>query len=915
MTASGNNVFQALRNSSDQRLGDWGPYSKNYAGISHVADNTGLRFDLSIFPGFYRRSIFPPNVLHNSGYYPWEASGDLNYFSYRQELEWKDRVYCDVSSTALAENCRLLRFECVNRTDVTQNLMAYLFASLQRPKWLPCSVILPPNALWVDSREHQHCRLVPDPAASVARQAFPTGEVRSDNAVGALAADGFGGKPGDGLSFNFELLFSLPDAVIILRYKISSGQSAAIATSGIIETEATLTGNNSYVEHHIPVGKMAAGKQLLKLTLSEGTFPDIDGFAVCRRSDADAVKFISAYADPMLPEIIESGNQMLLKYPGIDHYYGIWSDFPDERREVKEYYGRNPDDLLRRFVHNHTCKWFIENPDSSYSTGQSGRPEINGNIAGANFYTSQFFRPLPVQPKGKTAYYVLAANGARTEVERSLNRYSGDIAALEKHYREARANKLDFSASGIGKSFSFSQEKMAATVFHNIVYPAYAGRQCIKHFCPGKWWDRLYTWDSGFIGLGLCELNIERAIDSLNTYLLPQNDGRAFVLAGSPVPVQHYLFLEIWNRTRDRAFLQAFYPGLKKYYDFLIGCYGSSTTRDLQSGLLRTWDYFYNSGGWDDYPPQQYVHRAKLERLVTPVVSSAHAIRSAKILRRTALELNIVEDVEQYDKDIALLENALQTYSWDEEAGYFSYVVHDAKGVPREFLRDPKSGNNFNMGLDGIMPLASGTCNLKQEKILIEKLQNKQCFRTSAGIVTVDKSAPYYRADGYWNGAIWMPYQWFIWKTMLDCGMPVFAREIAFSALELWQNEVSETYCCFEHFIAESGRGAGWHHFSGLSSPVLNWFAAYFTPGRLTGGFELFVKALDFSPPYAELKAEIIIDGNPGKKESVIAVMGQPANYIVSFNGKTVPHQTIKSNALEFDLPQITDGTLEIKAT
>ena len=30
-------------------------------------------------------------------------------------------------------------------------------------------------------------------------------------------------------------------------------------------------------------------------------------------------------------------------------------------------------------------------------------------------------------------------------------------------------------------------------------------------------------------------------------------------------------------------------------------------TRNLQSGLIRTWDLFYNSGGWDDYPAQQRI--------------------------------------------------------------------------------------------------------------------------------------------------------------------------------------------------------------------------------------------------------------------------------------------------------------------
>ena len=73
-----------------------------------------------------------------------------------------------------------------------------------------------------------------------------------------------------------------------------------------------------------------------------------------------------------------------------------------------------------------------------------------------------------------------------------------------------------------------------------------------------------------------------------------------------------------------------------QYYAFFTGQAGGSTTADLQSGLLRPWDYFYNSGGWDDYPPQKAVHEQRLEKRCTPVVTTAHAVRCARILAYTA---------------------------------------------------------------------------------------------------------------------------------------------------------------------------------------------------------------------------------------------------------------------------------------
>ena len=110
-----------------------------------------------------------------------------------------------------------------------------------------------------------------------------------------------------------------------------------------------------------------------------------------------------------------------------------------------------------------------------------------------------------------------------------------------------------------GETYQFSQERMAATELLNVVYPVYTRRQFIRHHTPGKWWDCLYTWDSGFIGLALLELDIERAIDNLNAYVTETGDTHAaFIHHGSPVPTQMYLFHELWNRTQDRALLEKF---------------------------------------------------------------------------------------------------------------------------------------------------------------------------------------------------------------------------------------------------------------------------------------------------------------------------------------------------------------------
>jgi hypothetical protein len=427
----------------------------------------------------------------------------------------------------------------------------------------------------------------------------------------------------------------------------------------------------------------------------------------------------------------------------------------------------------------------------------------------------------------------------------------------------------------------------------------------IRHNTPGRWWDCLYTWDSGFVGLGLLELDVDRAVDCLNAYVTePAEEDAAFIHHGSPVPVQHSLFLELWNRTQSRELLAYFYPRLRRYHRFLVGRYGSSTTR-MPSNLIRTWDYFYNSGGWDDYPPQRYVHEQGLEATVAPVVNTAQAIRTAKILRAAARALGTPEsahDVAEYDEDIAQLSEALQTYAWDEESGAFGYVRHDEAGEPTGILRHP-SGVNFNLGLGGASPLVAGICTPDQEARLMDALMSEAHMWSRCGLSTVDRSAPYYRDDGYWNGAVWMPHQWYMWKALLDLGRADEAYRIAKTGLEVWKREVERSYNCFEHFIVQTGRGAGWHHFGGLSSPVLSWYGAYHRPGRLTTGLDAWVVSRRVGQDGRELSAELALFGQPRHTPVVIAALDPDASYAATWNGEPVPHHARVPGVVEIQLP------------
>ena len=663
-------------------------------------------------------------------------------------------------------------------------------------------------------------------------------------------------------------------ATILMRYRMEKGMTGELVLSGIRDFAVYLKGSGDFDTTLIPLRDLQAGDYSFQLTSASPSTLEIDGFVLFPSPEREQIKFVKKTYHP-IPKVEKQENgSILLKYEDIGSYYGIaWLFDPSE---IREFHTDELDRFMRHTIHNHVSS------------------VLKGN--GDGHFTDVFLRPIDLKPQSGRIIYGMVCTGDKNGVSEKLTRFAdnarganrgngiGESNAIESFeaiesyegiYKEKREKVADlFRHTPEGKRYLFSQKRMAATVLTNVVYPVYIKRGYIKHYTPGRWWDCLYTWDSGFIGLGLSTLDLERAIDCLNAYVTdPGDDQSAFIHHGSPVPVQFYLFLELWNRTQLKDLLRFFYPRLKQYYEFYSGKLGSSTTGRLKSNLLTTWDYFYNSGGWDDYPPQGYVHREKLEKSVAPVITTSQCIRIAKIMRMAASALGYTEDMAEYGKDIELFTAAIQNDCWDAESGYFSYVRHDDAGYPTGILKD-KNGVNYNMGLDGVYPLVAGICNMEQKQKILYSLTSEQHLWTNIGISTVDQSAPYYRIDGYWNGAVWMPHQWFFWKTMLDIGADDFAAKIVMTGLDLWEREVSCSYRCFEHFILESGRGAGWHEFGGLSSPVLCWFEAYFKPGTVTCGFDVWIEEKEFSPSNTALLAKLRYFGKE-ESISIIAVVLQ----------------------------------------
>ena len=892
--------FKRLAHTHDLlSLPGWGPYSKKYFGISHIPDlRRGLCFDWSLFPVLTNAPIKLPSVMDPSGVHPWESSSDANFYSFRVELLWKDQLYCDLSFMRASQRGRLVRIELVNQTaeshEIALNCLTQLvFPPVRELTAEPirlCEVQLPPGAVWVHALDYEDLRFArPRPTDNLVPDGKWRGEERRHDSVGgSVVAEKFGRDAGDAANYRVNLNERLAEAVLVWRFQMDDGETVAFQMNGDVRAQVVFRGTGKFETVAIPLGPLAKGAHEFRFASAGGAPVVLNGFVLVERNCADDIRFVPAPWHPV-PEFEMVSNGMILKYEDVPGYYGFAIGLPLEGkcmlkwRDLDAAFGAEPGPNTRERIFGNRRR------------GRAGDPD--------SLFVNASWKPLTLQPNSRRVIYGFVCTGNHVQVRRDLAEFDPQAPANERHYLAAKETAFRPIASPAGQSFKFSQQLMSAVTLTNLVYPVYAQRNYIRHYSPGRSWDCLYTWDAGFIGLGLLELDLNKAVELLNTYVTAPRSQSAFIHHGSPVPVQIYLFHELWNRTQSRELLEYFYPRLRQYHRFLAGRLGSSTTRRHQDKLICAWDYFYNSGGWDDYPPQKYVHQEKLEAAVAPVCNSAHTIRCAKLLRMAATALGQTEDFAEYDEDITVLSASLQKYSWDAASGYFGYVVHDEGGAPTGILRDA-GGVNFNMGLDGIYPLTAGICSQEQEQKILERLFSPRNLWMDIGITTVDQSAPYFIPTGYWNGSVWFAHQWFFWKTMLDLGRADLANRIAKTGLKVWKQVTDATYDCMEHFMPKAPYGAGWHQFSSLSSPALSWFASLYTPGRFTCGFETWLLDCQFSENNRRLRVKLKAPGDSIRKFSVLACMNPESRYQVRWNGEPMEFKYAHDGLLQIQLPR-----------
>ncbi len=873
-----------------EKMPVWGPYSKKYMGISRVVDSapqSGARFDFSVHPTVWNSSVPVPNVTFPSNYHLWHCNGDYSFYSYRYELMWKDMIYCDVSFSKISGKAYLMRCEFFNNTDLKQNCILNAYSAMEFPKPLYCDVTLPKKCIFKSANDYvKYSYANPRPWDTENPDGMHKGQFsdyrftggfglgdRCENYhVPALGLKPFGCEKGDFVSYDFDIS-EFDNPILTVRYKSVTEDDAEFLLSG---EKITFFRSSDLALASFPI----TSGNLEFVSLGKGGV-EFDFVAVTEAGEENSIKTEikkHGFTPEIKSEQCGNGKRISLTYPETgDTYYVLTHNERTRERTLDS--GCLEDALPNRLSNgDHTYDELRRTFSESFSEKKSDE----------GFFHNALIQSIFIDPHSTHIEYMVVS-------EEAFEPLSG--SEYEAIYKKASLTD-DAGYNEEGKKYTLSTEILKSTLLTNVVYPVYKHGENVIHFTPGKRWDSFYTWDSGVIGTGVLEFSPEKAKYILETYLSDDdNSDFAFLLHGSLVPTQFVQYLEMLKRENDKEKLLALYDKMMRYYRFLAGENGSTTAK-FKNGLLTTYDYWYSCSGMDDYPAQVYMIDKQMMNRICPCISTSHIIRAAKIMRMAATALGKEQDVQRLTKDIEQSTAALNALAWDEKAGYYSYTVYDENNKLCAYLRN-EQGENMNKGMDGVYPIVAGAAPADRVERLLAHIKNPKEMWSKSGISAVDMSASYYFNDGYWNGNVWMAHQWFLWKTMFDLGEADFAFEIAKRALDMWKAETDFSYCTYECFGIETQRGGWFHNFGGLSAPICVWANAYYKPGTVTSGLDIWVDKEITTASDADIEFKYF--GN-SDKYTLLVCLDDKNKYFAELNGKSVPINERSAGIIEITL-------------
>ncbi|TPE44045.1 amylo-alpha-1,6-glucosidase [Pontibacter mangrovi] len=234
----------------------------------------------------------------------------------------------------------------------------------------------------------------------------------------------------------------------------------------------------------------------------------------------------------------------------------------------------------------------------------------------------------------------------------------------------------------------------------------------------------------------------------------------------SSAPWYSWLNWEVYKITQDEAFLKEMYGSSKKFFEFYVSnrdsdkdglCEwgGEAILESVRDALVAVWDEV-------GYP-------TNFESLDL----NCMLVMEAKSLEAMARKLGLEEEANRWKADHERRAALINKTFWDEENGFYYNVDKNTHRFTFKEENDLKRDE-----IIGFLPLWAGIADKQQAERLVSKLTDPEQFWRPYGVPSLSAKDPYYNAKGYWNGPVWVEWDYLIMRGLMDYGYKQEAREL-----------------------------------------------------------------------------------------------------------------------------------------
>ncbi len=223
---------------------------------------------------------------------------------------------------------------------------------------------------------------------------------------------------------------------------------------------------------------------------------------------------------------------------------------------------------------------------------------------------------------------------------------------------------------------------------------------------------------------------------------------------------------QVYTVSHDKKFLKEMYASSVKFYHYIVAhrdkdgdglCEwgGHAVLESVRDGEVVIWDKV----GWP----------ANFEALDL----NCMLVMEAKSLAKMAGELGLKKQAQDWKSKAEQRARLINKTFWDEETGFYYHA--DKKDNDFTF----KSKNDLKrQEIIGFLPLWAGIATPQQAQKLVHTLTDTAKFWRKYGVPSLAADDPYYNPRGYWNGPVWVQWNYLIEQGLLHYGYGKLAEEL-----------------------------------------------------------------------------------------------------------------------------------------